>query len=78
MKLTVSLENNQKKVIDIRKSAQQLRETIEDSQPKVDSNRVDLAEVQIETERERWLDVTLHFHSCFFVDLNFHLVLTTF
>ncbi|XP_027112931.1 E3 ubiquitin-protein ligase BRE1-like 1 isoform X1 [Coffea arabica] len=54
VKLTVSLENNQKKVIDIRKSAQQLRETIEDSQLKVDSNRVDLAEVQIETERERF------------------------
>lgn len=54
VKLTVSLENNQKKVIDIRKSAEQLRETIEDSQSKVDRHRVDLAEVQIETERERF------------------------
>ncbi|KAL3516889.1 hypothetical protein ACH5RR_023791 [Cinchona calisaya] len=54
VKLTVSIDNNQKRVMDAQKSAQQLRQSIEDSQLKVDRNRVGLAEVQIETEKERF------------------------
>ncbi|KAL3537048.1 hypothetical protein ACH5RR_000414, partial [Cinchona calisaya] len=54
VKSSVSLENNQKRLVDLGKSAQQLRETIEESQSKVDINRVGLAEVQIETEKERF------------------------
>ncbi|CAI9101302.1 OLC1v1038595C1 [Oldenlandia corymbosa var. corymbosa] len=54
VKNTVSLENNQKKIVDLRKSAQQLRESVDESQSKVDRNRVSLAEMQIETERERF------------------------
>lgn len=69
VKYTVSLENNQKKVIDVGKSAQQLTETIEESHSKVDRNRVGLAEVQIEAEKERWLKN--YCLSCFLVDLIF-------
>lgn len=52
---TCVLENNRKRMADVNKSSEQLKETIEKTQLKVDGNRVALAELQIETEQQRYL-----------------------
>ncbi|GFS39294.1 histone mono-ubiquitination 1 [Actinidia rufa] len=49
-----TLENTQKKLLDVRKSSQQLRESLEKSQSKVEKSRVGLAGLQIELEKERF------------------------
>ncbi|XP_059633890.1 E3 ubiquitin-protein ligase BRE1-like 1 [Cornus florida] len=51
---SATLENTQKKLLDVRKSSQQLMWSLEESQSKVDKNRVGLAELQIELEKERF------------------------
>lgn len=50
---SLALENTQKRFLDVRKSSQQLRETLEEWQSKIDEVRVDLAQLQIELEKER-------------------------
>ncbi|XP_022897217.1 E3 ubiquitin-protein ligase BRE1-like 1 [Olea europaea var. sylvestris] len=47
-------ENTQKRWLDVRKSLQQLIDTLEEAQDKVDMGRVDLAEMQIFLEKERF------------------------
>ncbi|GMP42716.1 hypothetical protein CsSME_00012364 [Camellia sinensis var. sinensis] len=47
------LENTQKKLLDVRKSSQQLRDLLDRSQSKADKGRVSLAELQIYLEKER-------------------------
>ncbi|XP_057492355.1 E3 ubiquitin-protein ligase BRE1-like 1 [Actinidia eriantha] len=49
-----TLENTQKKLLDVRKSSQQLRESLERSQSKVEKSRVGLAGLQIDLEKERF------------------------
>ncbi|XP_040961713.1 E3 ubiquitin-protein ligase BRE1-like 1 isoform X3 [Gossypium hirsutum] len=49
---SVSLENTQKRLSDIRRS-HQARESLEDSQSKIERSRVALVELQIELERQR-------------------------
>ena len=51
---SVALENTQKKLLDVRRSSQQARESLEESQSKVEKSRVVLVELQIELERERY------------------------
>ncbi|KAM3238484.1 E3 ubiquitin-protein ligase BRE1-like 1 [Capsicum annuum] len=51
---SLALENTQKRLLDVRKSSQQLRETLEELQSKIDKSRVDLAQLQIELEKERF------------------------
>lgn len=51
---SLALENTQKRLLDVRKSSLQLRETLEELQSKIDKSRVDLAELQIELEKERF------------------------
>ncbi|THF96476.1 hypothetical protein TEA_017072 [Camellia sinensis var. sinensis] len=46
------LENTQKKLLDVRKSSQQLRDLLDRSQSKADKGRVSLAELQIYLEKE--------------------------
>ncbi|CAL5382679.1 unnamed protein product [Camellia sinensis] len=48
------LENTQKKLLDVRKSSQQLRDLLDRSQSKADKGRVSLAELQIYLEKERF------------------------
>lgn len=48
-----TLENTQKRLLDVRKSSNQARDTLEDSQSKVGRSRAALLELQIELERER-------------------------
>lgn len=50
----ITLENTQKRLSDVRKSSQQAREALEESQSKVDRSRMGLSELQIELERERY------------------------
>lgn len=50
---SVSLENTQKQLSDIRRSSHQARESLEDSQSKIERSRVALVELQIELERQR-------------------------
>ncbi|PQP97498.1 E3 ubiquitin-protein ligase BRE1-like 1 isoform X2 [Prunus yedoensis var. nudiflora] len=50
----ITLENTQKRLSDVRKSSQQAREALEESQSKVDRSRMGLSELQIELERERF------------------------
>ncbi|KAB2002718.1 hypothetical protein ES319_D11G084800v1 [Gossypium barbadense] len=50
---SVSLENTQKRLSDIRRS-HQARESLEDSQSKIERSRVALVELQIELERQRF------------------------
>ncbi|KAG8653709.1 E3 ubiquitin-protein ligase BRE1-like 1 isoform X1 [Manihot esculenta] len=49
-----TLENTQKRLLDVRKSSNQARDTLEDSQSKVGRSRAALLELQIELERERF------------------------
>ncbi|GFY92696.1 histone mono-ubiquitination 1 [Actinidia rufa] len=49
-----TLENTQKKLLDVRKSSPQLRESLERSQSKVEKSRVGLAGLQIDLEKERF------------------------
>ncbi|KAJ8541679.1 hypothetical protein K7X08_002495 [Anisodus acutangulus] len=51
---SLALENTQKRLLDVRKSSQQLRETLEELQSKIDKSRVDLAQLQIKLEKERF------------------------
>ncbi|CAK9149379.1 unnamed protein product [Ilex paraguariensis] len=51
---SVTLENFQRKLLDVRKSSEQLRESLEESQSKVNTSRVSLVELQIELEKERF------------------------
>lgn len=48
-----TLESSQKRLIDVKKSSQQQREALEELQSKVDKSRVDLADQQIDLEKER-------------------------
>lgn len=50
---SLALENTQKRLLDVTKSSQHLGETLEESQSKIDTSRVDLAQMQIELEKER-------------------------
>lgn len=45
--------NSEKKLLDVRKSSQQLKESLDRSQSKVEKGRVTLAELQIGLENER-------------------------
>ncbi|KAF3440070.1 hypothetical protein FNV43_RR18348 [Rhamnella rubrinervis] len=49
-----TLENTQKRLLDVGRSSQQARESLEESQSKVDRSRRTLLEMQIELETERF------------------------
>lgn len=49
----ISLENLQKRLLDVTQSSNQVRESLEDSQSKIEKNRAVLVELQIEFEEER-------------------------
>ncbi|XVF22818.1 hypothetical protein REPUB_Repub12eG0203600 [Reevesia pubescens] len=51
---SVSLENTQKRLSDVRRSSHLARESLEDSQSKIEKSRVASVELQIELERERF------------------------
>ncbi|KVH97077.1 Zinc finger, RING/FYVE/PHD-type [Cynara cardunculus var. scolymus] len=51
---TVALENTQRRLQDVRRTSQQLTESLEESQIKVDRSRVSLMDLQIELEKERF------------------------
>lgn len=48
-----TLANFQKRLLDVTRLSQQARESLEESQSKVDKSRVSLGELQIELEKER-------------------------
>lgn len=48
-----AIESTQRRLLDVRKSSQLLVRTVEEAQAQVDRNRVCLAEMQIELEKER-------------------------
>lgn len=58
-----SLENTQKRLLDVRRLSQQARESLEESQSKVDRSRVAHLELQLELEKERYK----HIHSLQYV-----------
>ncbi len=51
---SVTLENTQKKLLDVRRSSQQAMESLEESQLKVEKSRATLVELQIGLETERY------------------------
>ncbi|XP_039035874.1 E3 ubiquitin-protein ligase BRE1-like 1 [Hibiscus syriacus] len=51
---SVFLENTQKRLSDVRRSSHQARESLEDSQLKIEKSRAALVELQIEVEGERF------------------------
>ncbi|KAE8720887.1 E3 ubiquitin-protein ligase BRE1-like 1 [Hibiscus syriacus] len=51
---SVLLENTQKRLSDVRKSSHQARESLEDSQLKIEKSRAALVELQIDIEGERF------------------------
>ncbi|KAK6918627.1 Zinc finger, C3HC4 RING-type [Dillenia turbinata] len=51
---SISLETTQKKLLDVRKTSQQVRESLEESQTKAEKNRLHFAELQIELEKKRF------------------------
>lgn len=66
-----TLENTQKRLLDVGRSSQQARESLEESQSKVDSSRGALLELQIELETERYCDTFAHPKSVLCLDLSF-------
>ena len=48
-----TLANFQKRLLEVSRLSQEARESVEESQSKVDKSRVSLGELQIELERER-------------------------
>lgn len=63
---TDTLENTQKRLLDVRIASQQTRESLDQSQSKVEESRTTQAELQIELEKERcgyFLFLFLLFHS---------------
>ncbi|KAK4488538.1 hypothetical protein RD792_004302, partial [Penstemon davidsonii] len=50
----VAGENTQRRLLDVRNSSQQMTDTLEVAQSKVDSSRMCLSELQIELEKERF------------------------
>nr|XP_043623926.1 E3 ubiquitin-protein ligase BRE1-like 1 isoform X2 [Erigeron canadensis] len=50
----VSLENTQRRLQDIRRTSQQLTDSLDESQSKVDRSRISLVDLQIEFEKERF------------------------
>lgn len=51
---SVALENTQRRLLDVRRSSQQARETVEEVQSKVGFSRVTRMELQVDLERERY------------------------
>ncbi|XP_054781371.1 E3 ubiquitin-protein ligase BRE1-like 1 isoform X2 [Prosopis cineraria] len=51
---SVTLENTQRRLLDVRRSSQQARETVEEVQSKVGISRVTCMELQVDIERERF------------------------
>lgn len=51
---TVALENTQRRLQDVRRTSQQLTDSLDESQTKVDKNRVILTDLQIQLEKERF------------------------
>lgn len=51
---TSALENTQRRLQDIRRTTQQVSDSLEESQSKVDKSRVSLTDLQIELEKERF------------------------
>ncbi|XP_057808384.1 E3 ubiquitin-protein ligase BRE1-like 1 isoform X2 [Salvia miltiorrhiza] len=49
-----ALESTERRLLDVRKTSQQLMGTVEEAQTQVDRSRVSLAEMQIELEKERF------------------------
>ncbi|XP_076920914.1 E3 ubiquitin-protein ligase BRE1-like 1 isoform X1 [Bidens hawaiensis] len=49
-----ALENTQRRLHDIRRTSQQVTDSLEDSQSKVDKSRASLVDLQIELEKERF------------------------
>lgn len=50
---SAALEDYQKRLLDVKRESQQLRESVEESQSKVGSSRVGVAELQVEVEKLR-------------------------
>lgn len=74
VKSTGVLESNQKRTVEVCKSSEHLKETIEEMQVNVDSGRVELTELQIETEEERYTLIAnevLAMGPCYFLLFNF-------
>ncbi|GKB76020.1 E3 ubiquitin protein ligase BRE1-like protein 1 isoform X1 [Tanacetum coccineum] len=51
---TSALENTQRRLQDIRRTTQQIMDSLEESQSTVDRSRINLADLQIELEKERF------------------------
>ena len=51
---TFQLENTQKRLMDVRRSSQQARDSLEESQSKVVKGRSTLSEMRIDLEKERY------------------------
>lgn len=51
---TSALENTQRRLQDIRRTTQQIMDSLEELQSKVDRSRINLADLQIELEKERF------------------------
>lgn len=52
---SVTFENTQRRLADIRSSTQQVRDTVVEQQCKISSSRVTYMELQVEVEKERYL-----------------------
>lgn len=52
-----TLANVQKRLLEVSRLSQEARESVEESQSKVDKSRVSLVELQIELERERYWNI---------------------
>ncbi|KAI4354748.1 hypothetical protein L6164_003591 [Bauhinia variegata] len=51
---SVTLENTQKRLLDVRRASEQARKTLEEAQSRVGSSRVTRMELQVEVEKERF------------------------
>jgi E3 ubiquitin-protein ligase BRE1 len=61
MQQSISLVNSQRKLAGTRGEAPKLRQSMDELQAKVGSNRLEVAELLIELEKERWFIQTFPF-----------------
>jgi len=62
---SVTSENTQRRLSDIRKQTQQIRDTVVEMQSKIGSNRVTRMELQVELEKERYLIHNIYIYIIF-------------
>lgn len=71
MQQSISLVNSHKKLASMRVEAPKLWQSMDELQAKVGSNRLEVAKLLIELEKERWfIQIFIFYLSCSFLNIQ--------